>query len=249
MKLKLLIFDLDGTLAASKSAITAPHALLLKKALDEFEVCILTGGTLSQINTFVVANLNLNDEKRLHLHLMPNFGTRYVKFNATEQKWVEVYSGDFLPEEVATISECLETTAKQQHLWLTNPVGEHIQDRGGQVTFSALGQLASPADKAIWRAEHLEELENMRAMVQKQLPQFEARLGGLTSIDVTRIGMDKAFGVRQILKHLNLPTSAATFFGDRLDPGGNDFPVMKTGVECVKVKDPDDTFRKLKKLH
>ena len=74
--------------------------------------------------------------------------------------------------------------------------------------------------------------------MQKELPAFEVRRGGLTSIDVTQKGIDKAYGVRQIEKVLKIPIKEMVFIGDALYPGGNDAAAKKTGVQTIATKRP-----------
>jgi len=76
----------------------------------------------------------------------------------------------------------------------------------------------------------------------------EVRTGGLTAIDVTQKGIDKAYGVRQIEKVLKIPIKDMVFIGDALYPGGNDAAAKKTGVQTIAVKGPADTIAIIKKI-
>ena len=67
------------------------------------------------------------------------------------------------------------------------------------------------------------------------------RSGGSTSVDVTRKGIDKAYGISRLLAGLNLTTAEILFIGDRLDEGGNDYPVRAMGVPCVAVEGWEQT--------
>ena len=64
-------------------------------------------------------------------------------------------------------------------------------------------------------------------------------MGGGSSIDVTRPGVDKAYGIHKLQEVLGIPTKEMIFVGDALFPGGNDEPARKAGATCVKVRDPD----------
>jgi hypothetical protein len=67
------------------------------------------------------------------------------------------------------------------------------------------------------------------------------RLGGTTSIDVTRPGIDKAYGIRKLRDVLGIPISEMLFIGDAVFPGGNDYPAVEAGADTIAVRDPNET--------
>ena len=69
------------------------------------------------------------------------------------------------------------------------------------------------------------------------------RLGGTTSVDVTRQGIDKAYGIRKLRDILGVAISEMIFIGDALFPGGNDYPAKEAGVVSIRVRDPNETKR------
>ena len=68
-------------------------------------------------------------------------------------------------------------------------------------------------------------------------------MGGTTSIDITKTGIDKAYGINKLKEILNINISEMLFIGDALFEGGNDFPARKTGIDCIQVRDPEETKR------
>ena len=58
----------------------------------------------------------------------------------------------------------------------------------------------------------------------------------MTSIDVVRKGIDKAYGIKKISERLGVGKKDMLFLGDKLEEGGNDYPVKATGVMCIQVK-------------
>jgi phosphomannomutase len=75
------------------------------------------------------------------------------------------------------------------------------------------------------------------------LPDFSVRLGGSTSIDVTKPGIDKAYGIRKLRDILGIATADMLYVGDALFPGGNDYPARETGATCIQVANPHETKR------
>ena len=134
----------------------------------------------------------------------------------------------------------LEEGAKHLGLWPDNPAGEIIEDRESQITYSALGQKALAEDKYSWDPDGVKK-HKLRDYAAERLPGLEVRVGGTTSVDITRPGIDKAYGMKKLCEILALSLEDILFFGDKLEEGGNDFPVKAMGIDCIAVKKWEDT--------
>ena len=234
---KLIAFDLDDTLAVTKSPISDEMGALLIKLLDHFEVCIISGGKFEQFKIQVIDRLNASPEELSKLHIMPTCGTRYYRFDAVENEWKRQYAEDLSAEQKRTIVTVLETEAKRLGLWSEKTWGDIIEDRGSQVTYSALGQLAPPEEKYAWAEKNASEKKALREAVAEQLPNLEVRLGGSTSVDITMLGVDKAYGMHKLTETLGIGQDEILFMGDKLQEGGNDYPVKAMGIDCIEVSD------------
>jgi phosphomannomutase len=213
---KVLAFDLDGTLAISKSALHPEMAVVLSKILETFDVCVISGGGFPQFKSQVIDNLiGLSDIQLDHLHLMPTCGTRYYRYEKETTSWVQKYAEDLTDEQKNKIREALETSSKSLGYWPENPVGEIIEDRDSQLTFSALGQFAKTEDKYAWDPDGSKKLA-IRDATALLLPDLEVRAGGTTSIDVTRPGIDKAYGMAKLIEALGIEKEDILFFGDMM---------------------------------
>jgi HAD superfamily hydrolase (TIGR01484 family) len=230
--LRVVAFDLDDTLAVSKSQIDGRMAELLGHLLGEVDVLIISGGRFEQFEAQVLAHLDLAEDKLRRLHLMPTCGTRYLRWR--DGDWRLIYAEDLSEADKARIIAALTESAKALDLWETKTWGDIIEDRGSQITFSALGQSAPPAEKYGWDPDGSKK-QRLRDAVAERLPDLEVRGGGSTSIDVTRKGVDKAYGMRKLLECLDLKHDNVLFVGDRLDHGGNDYPVKAMGIQCHSV--------------
>ena len=81
----------------------------------------------------------------------------------------------------------------------------------------------------------------MKALLNKLIPEFSVRLGGMTSIDITKPGIDKGYGIRKLQTTLGIPINEMIFIGDALFPGGNDYPAKEAGVVSIQVRDVNET--------
>lgn len=232
---KVIAFDLDDTLAVSKSAITDRIGHLLVRLLEKYEVCIISGGKFGQFEKQVVDRLEAPGQLLSRLHLMPTCGTRYYRYDEIEEKWVMQYAEDLTKEQKERIIGTLEKVAKEVGIWEEKTYGDIIEDRGSQVTYSALGQLAPPEEKYRWSEKNEKIKPIFRDKVAELLPDLEVRLGGTTSVDITRVGIDKAYGMQKLIDALDISKDEILFIGDKLQEGGNDYPVRAAGIDTIEV--------------
>jgi len=236
---RLVAFDLDDTLAPSKAPLDPRMAELLVRLLDVVPVCVISGGQFGQFQSQLIANLPTTGEAQLErLHLMPTCGTQYYRYEA--DTWVQVYAETLTDDEKERALAALADEAKKLGLWETDTWGPVLEDRESQITFSALGQAAPVDAKSAWDPTG-EKKESLRAAVAALLPDLEVRSGGSTSVDITRKGIDKAYGMNRLAELTGIPLADMLFVGDRLDEGGNDYPVKALGVPTRAVEGWQDT--------
>jgi phosphomannomutase len=235
----LIVFDLDGTLAESKSALDTEMAALLNRLLGVAKVAIISGGAWPQFEKQVLPNLT-GDDRLDALSLLPTCGTKFYRREAGH--WNILYSEDFTPDEKTLIISSLDKAFQQSGFQPTQHWGDLIEDRGGQITLSALGQAAPLDAKKTWDPDFAKR-KQIQAILEPMIPGFSVQLGGATSIDITRPGVDKAYGIRKLVEVLGIPTQRMLFMGDALFPGGNDYPAKQAGAESIQVRDPQETKR------
>jgi phosphomannomutase len=254
MTKKLIAFDLDGTLAPSKSPLPDRMGELIPKLLDKFQVCVMSGGKFELFETQLISNLKAHHNQLNNLHLMPTCGTRYYRFNPKTEEWDIIYAEDFTSHEKAKIVSAIKKVVTELDAWEEKTWGETIEDRNSQISYSALGQdvVANLGEEGVKLKEAWDPDNKKKANIVEKLapllPEFEVRAGGLTTIDVTKQGIDKAYGMHKLLKRLGLKKEEALFMGDRLKEGGNDYPVKAMGVDCIEVIGWEQTADEIEKL-
>lgn len=247
-KYKLIACDLDDTLAETKQPIEASMAMLLEDLLEHNDFCVITGGTFEQIKRNVIDRLSDNASSNFsRLHAMSTSGSTYHRFDPTQQKWNVIYNHTLTSDERKRIIMIVEHTVREAGLWESNPHGEIIQDRQSQITFSALGQLASPEAKRAWDPLR-KKRETLRENISKALPEYEVVINGNTSVDVLQQGVDKGFGIKNLMRYCGFSPHDVLFIGDSLQPGGNDYPVLELGIQTIEVSDWRQTEQHFKEL-
>ena len=235
---RLIVFDLDGTLAESKASIDAEMAQLLNSLLGIVQVSVISGGAWLQFEKQVLAHLS-HDERLKNLSLLPTCGTKFYKFDS---KWKLLYSEDFTADEKTKIIRSIQQATDTPDFKPVQTWGELVQDRGSQITFSGLGQQAPLEEKKLWDPDFAKR-KKIKVLLDNLIPEFSVRLGGATSIDVTKQGIDKAYGIRKLRDVLGIPIPEMIFIGDAVFPGGNDYPAKEAGALSIRVRDPHETKR------
>jgi phosphomannomutase len=233
---KLVIYDLDGTLAESKSALDAEMARLLHDLLGVVKVAVISGGDWPQFEKQLLSNLP-HDARLENLSLLPTCGTKFFEYTGD---WKKLYSEDLTADEKTKITGSLKKAVAEAKFEVTKVWGEVIEDRGSQITFSALGQQAPLEAKDKWDPDYAKR-KKIKAILDTFIPEFSVRMGGATSIDVTRPGIDKAYGIRKLRDLLGISLKEMLFIGDALFVGGNDYPAEEVGVVSIPVRGPNET--------
>jgi HAD superfamily hydrolase (TIGR01484 family) len=230
---RLIAFDLDDTLAPSKAAIDPRIGSQLIALAERVEVAIISGGQLGQFEKQVVDRLPASEASVLdHIHLLPTCGTQYYRIEPQGVR--TVYAHSLSDDEKQRALAAVESEARRLGLWEEQTWGPALEDRRSQITFSALGQQAPLDAKTAWDPTGAKK-NSLREAVQTLLPDLEVRSGGSTSVDITHRGIDKAYGMQQLREQTGIPLDDMLFVGDRLDPDGNDYPVLAMGVACQAV--------------
>jgi phosphomannomutase len=235
---QLVSFDLDGTLADSKQPIGDDMARLLADLLKVADVAVISGGDWPQFEKQVVGRMP-SDSDFKRLWIMPTTGAKLYRPDA-QGAWQPVYADDFSAGERQTILAALDKAVADTGLKAEKTWGEQIEDRGTQITFSGLGQQAPLDAKTAWDPDSTKR-KKLQAALKPLLPGLSVNVGGSTSIDITREGVDKGWGLRRLSQESGIDLTDMIFLGDAIYPGGNDYPAQEAGVPSIKVRDPADT--------
>ena len=243
---KLIFFDLDGTLAESKQPLTAEMAWLLAQLLERTKVVVVSGGALPQFVEQVVARLP-SDANLANLYLEPTSGAALYEYQ--KGSWHKVYEQRLSQEEAGEIERAMREAATETGLidFGDTSYGERIEYRGGQVSLSALGQHAPAALKQEWDPSKVKR-RALQGAIAARLPLFHVGMGGMTTIDVNKRGIDKGYGIHQLCERLHISERDALYVGDQLVAGGNDEAAFDTDIKTHAVDSPTDTAALIRNL-
>lgn len=250
---KLIVFDLDGTLAPTKAQMDSEMSGLIKQLLEQKKVAVIGGGKLQLFKHQFLSRLNAPKNLLKNLSLFPTTGTTYLHYL---KGWKKVYEHKLSKIEVSQVKEAFKKVLKEiNYISPKKTYGKILENRGSQITWSALGQdvVKVLGKKGIklkdeWRDKNTPLKLKIAKHLKKYLPNLEVHSAGHTSIDITKKGISKAYGLRQMEKYLYVKIKDMLFVGDAIFPGGNDYQAITTGVDYVKVKDPEDTKKIIKRI-
>jgi hydroxymethylpyrimidine pyrophosphatase-like HAD family hydrolase len=135
---KLIVYDLDGTLAESKSSLDTEMAALLHDLLRVIKVAVISGGDWPQFETQLLSHLP-HDDCLANLSLLPTCGTKFYQYTGD---WKKLYEEAFTTDQREKILSSLKKALGAANFKVEKTWGEVTEDRGSQITYSALGQHA-----------------------------------------------------------------------------------------------------------
>jgi HAD superfamily hydrolase (TIGR01484 family) len=249
---KIFAFDLDGTLAESKQTLTKEMAELLFELASKARVIVISGGSYIQFErqffpawNEVIKTKGLNVTS--NLVLMPTNGTQQYLYNSDTDTWELVNNNTFSNDTKKTVIEKLKSIITNPAFEIpTEHFGEYIEDRGSQITFSALGQEAPLDLKSAWDPNQTKR-QRIKSEIERTIQNISISIGGTTSIDILPQGIDKGVSLVKFLEQEGISKEECLFVGDALYEGGNDYSVIKIGIETVAVSTPEDTAFTIKK--
>lgn len=237
---KLFVFDLDNTLTESKSAMTSSMAEVLNLLLTKAKVAIISGGDYPQFDQHVTPYII---KEKQNMFYLPTTGTKFYEFQ--DGNFVKKYSYDLSDLERRQLKKLFSEISK--NLGIEKLFGEQIEDRGTQITFSALGQDAPSDLKKQWDPEQTKR-KKIKDFLEKNTSGFYISINGGTSLNITKENMDKKFGMEKLRDILNLPFSEMIYFGDELDEHGNDYPIRSLDIDWIQVRDYLETENILRSI-
>lgn len=241
---KIIAFDVDGTLTASKTLITESMSSLIKELVKKKIVVAIAGGSFNQMLTQFLPPF-LDDEKMMpfisNFILLPTSGSQRYEYNIEKKSW-EMTDKEPLPAEAKEKAiKLLEgVIANPIYEIPPNPYGKIIEDRDTQITFTPNGQQAPIEIKLAFDPNRIKR-ERIKNMLEPQLPELSILINGTSSIDILPKNFNKAVGFVRFLNKIGLQKSDVIFVGDGIFPGGNDYSVYEAGFDTIAVKNPEET--------
>lgn len=199
-------------------------------------------------NSFLISgNLQIKKDSLENLILMPTSGTERYQYNQLKKKWILIDQETFPKEIKKRVHTVLQKMISSSMYGIPNKsYGNRIEDRGSQITLSALGQDAPIEKKKLWDPDQ-KKRQIMKKDFEAKVPNVSVSVGGMTSLDILPKGFNKALGLKRLLKSLGYKVKEMLYVGDALFPGGNDYAAVEARFDTLEVNGPKDTIAHIKK--
>ena len=241
---KVIVCDLDGTLTPSRASLSRDMAEVLCHILSRHFLAVISGADYSQFQKQFLSQLHCNEGLLRNLSLFPTMGSTCYTYDSSKGNWKQLYREKLNDKEREEVIKSLKESIQESGFDLSGAYGDIIEDRQSQITFSGRGQKAPIDVKERWDPDQSKR-RFLVNLLKKKIPQFEIRIGGMTSIDITRKGIDKAYAIEKIKNLLKVRDNDIIFIGDALYKGGNDESVKESGVDFIQESGPNETLELL----
>ncbi len=237
---KIIIADVDETICETCQPISKEIAQKINATIKQgYQWAFISGTDYKNLQKMLS---KITEEH----HILATTGTNYIKIS--KQQPIPIYNQSLTPEQKKEIINSFEKLIVKFNIKSHTTKEDQLQDRDSQITLSAIGRNADIEAKKQYDPDGKKRKEWIEYLKQHlSESKYDFKIGGTTSIDITKKGLDKAWGIEQFAKHHNIQLNNILFFGDKIYPGGNDYPAARI-VDCISVKSPEDTLNKLKIL-
>ena len=191
-------------------------------------MAVISGGGWPQFEKQLLSNLP-HDERLVNLSLLPTCGTKFLPIRSGD--WKKIYSEDFTADEREKILGSLKKAVGVADFKIEKVWGEVIEDRGSQITFSALGQQAPLEEKDKWDPDFAKR-KKIKAILDTFIPEFSVRMGARHPLMSPSLASTKPTASENCETSWAFRLKEMIFIGDALFVGGNDYPAEQAGVVC-----------------
>jgi HAD superfamily hydrolase (TIGR01484 family) len=232
------LFDLDDTLALNWESPTPEMTNRLLRVLSIMPVAIVTGRDFPWMNREFLPALALSAPAN-RLYVLPEGAAQSMVWNGSA--WDELYGQTLEDDDRKKIRAAILAAVEESGALEGLPLfGDRFVERKAAIAFSALGWEAPREWRTTWDPDN-KRRKLLQDCLAPKLPEFDVLMGGATTIDVTKKGVNKSFGVRWLSQHLGIAPKDMLYVGDALYPGGNDYVVIETGIKTRSTSGPQET--------
>ena len=224
-KVKLIAFDLDGTLTQHKSKLTPENLAVLKALRAKYRLLMVGAGTCRRI---------FEQLDRFPIDVIGNYGMQYARYNEATGD-IDIVRDEQMPVDRAATEE--KVTYFREKYGFTAFAGDSVEYHpSGCVTFPVLGTKAVLADKLAIDPDRARR-RAIYGEVKEAFSDYTVFVGGSSSVDMAPFPYNKAYSLTLYCEEHGIAKDEAVFVGDDYGPGGNDESVLLDGYAFVKIDD------------
>ena len=224
-KIKLVAFDLDGTMTQHKTPLSEEHKQILDQLGKKYKLLMAGAGMCHRI---------YNQMNQYPIDILGNYGLQYAEYDH-ETKTLEIKRNEVLPCDRESVDK--RVTYLREKYGFTEFAGDNVEfHASGCVTIPLLGTKAKQEDKLAFDPDRTKR----RAIyedVKKLFHDYIVFVGGSSSFDMTPAPYNKAYAIAQYCKEHGIAHDEVVYVGDDYGPGGNDESVYLSDFNFLTIDD------------
>lgn len=220
---KIIAFDLDGTLTQHKTKLGVQNQHILEQLDQHYKLIMVGAGTCQRI---------WNQMDQYPIDIIGSYGMQFATYNKEKQalvlQWDEQVPVD--REEALRRAERI-----RQQFGLFDFAGDTLEFHStGALTFPVLGTKANLADKLAYDPDRSKR-RVMYPFVKEVFFDYNVMIGGSSSFDIVPGTYGKLNAIRRYLAEKGMNEQEIIYCGDDYYEGGNDYDVYAVGIPFIKV--------------
>ena len=234
----LTVFDLDAVVADSNAVIDTEIGNLLNKLLKTSNVAVITDSDWPHMEEKLISRLP--QKQYLHnLVILPLNGTKYYQYRSG---WIKTHTENLTDAAKDKIKSDLLKVLDAPVMKTQEAIGEQFLFNENDIVISVLGQKASDKAKQAFDPDQ-EKRKKIKIALDEALYDSSVRIDGADLIVITKTGINKSHGIYKLHQVLDVKMHRILFIGNAPFKDSNDEAALTTGVECIQVKNLDETKR------
>ena len=223
--LRLIAFDLDGTLTQHKTKLAQPNLGVLNALRAKYKLLMVGAGMCSRI---------FSQMNGYPIDIIGNYGMQFCTYNAATGELDHVFD-EHAPCDRASVEA--RVTALRERFGYTVFKGNNVEYHdSGCVTFPLLGTAADIIDKLAFDPDRAKRTP-MYPVVRDTFPDYTVFIGGSSSFDLAPFPYNKYYALDRYCAEYGYDHSEVVYVGDDYGPGGNDEAVYRSDFRFIRVDD------------
>lgn len=234
--IKLIAFDLDGTLTQHKSKLEDKNKAILDKLSKKYKLLMVGAGQCMRI---------FNQMEKYPIDIIGNYGMQYGEYNENTGEF-DIVEDNHLPCDREGVDK--KVTMLREKYGFTEFKGDNVEYHdSGCVTFPILGTKADLSDKLAFDTTR-EKRRKIYDDVKNTFSEYTVFVGGTSSFDMAPAPYNKYYALDKYCKDNGYSHNEVVFVGDDYGIGGNDESVYKSDFNFICIDDYRELENVLKEL-
>ena len=224
-KVKLIAFDLDGTLTQHKQPLTGKNLETMYQLAGKYKLVMAGAGQARRV---------FNQMGQFPIDIIANYGLQFAKYN-DRTKDLDMVRNAVVECDRASIEA--RVTAAREKYGYTDFVGDNVEYHpSGCVTFPLLGTQADPADKLAFDPDR-KKRRLIYEEIKSLFPEYNVFVGGSSSFDMAPVPYNKYYALDLYCREHGFSHDEVVYVGDDYGLGGNDESVYLSDIAFICVDD------------